>query len=161
MEFTIISLFLFGGVGWLLWRHFRGIHFTTTQQRVHCPLHNHSAHVAVRTKLQPQEGPRYVNVTTCSLQNQEPVSPPERLVWVPDLPYSDLRFQKSKPLPIHIGGVSCRKDCLHILNLAEGHGEIGQRRGVLGVMDSPELSREAACKTDSESSTLQTTWTYV
>ncbi len=160
MELAIMSLFLLGVTVWFVWRHFREVRFITTRHTVHCPLYDYSAHLNVRTKFQPQMGPRHVDVGSCSLQHQEPISPPQKVVWVPDLPYSDLRFQKGQPAPIHVGDVPCRKDCLHLLNLAEGHCEIGQKRCIFGVMDSPELAREAARNTDSESSTLQMPWTY-
>lgn len=164
MEWTIISLVslsLLGGIGGLLWRYFRGTRIDTTRHTVHCPLSDHSANLAVRTKFQSQGRRRHVDVTACSLHPQEPIIPPERVVWVPDLPYSDLRFEKGNPTPIHIGGVPCRKECLHILNLGEGHGVIGQKRCVFGVMDCPELAREAACKTAAESSGVRTPWSYV
>ncbi len=163
MEWSIIILIslVLLEVGWVLWYYFQGVRFATTQHTVHCPLHDHSATLTVDTKFQDRWSRRHVDVATCSLQHQEPVVLPERVMWVPDVPYSDLCFQKAKPTPTHIGGVTCRKDCLRILNLAEGHGAIGQKRCIFGVMDSPELAREAARNTASEPSTLHTPWTYI
>ena len=165
MEWTTISFVGLPLLGviiiGLLWRHFRGARFSITQQTVHCPLHDQDAHLAVRTKYTASGRQRHVDVTACSLRHREPVVPPKRVVWVPDLPYSDLRFQAGKPTPIHIGEVPCRKDCLHLLNLADGKGVMGKKRCVFGVMDCPELVREATDNTASETSALRAPWSYI
>ncbi len=165
MEWTITSLVGLSLLGMIIiglaWRHFRGVRFAITQHTVHCPLRDHDARLAVRTKYTAAGRQRHVDVTACSLQHREPIIPSNRVVWVPDLPYSDLRFQAGKPEPIHVGGVPCRKTCLPLLNLADGKGIIGQQRCVFGVMDCPELAREATHNAASETSSLQTPWSYV
>ncbi len=160
MEWILISLFLLSGIGWWIWRHYRIVPFATTHHTVDCPLHNQSADIAVHTKFKRAGSQRHVDVTSCSLHYQGPITPPEKVVWVPDLPYSNLRFQKGNPAPIHVREVPCRKGCLHLLNQAEGDGIITQKRCVFGVMDCSELARKAAPKTASESSALRTPWSY-
>ena len=151
---------LLGRIYGLLMRCHRKRRLAVTRHTVRCPLHDCNATVTARTRLRTKRRPRHADIQACSLLPMEPVVPPSRMVWVPDLPYYDIHLQPTRQPPSYPLKVPCRKPCLYILNGAVETGRVRQGRCISGTMDCLELEREATRNTVAETATTQAPWSY-
>jgi hypothetical protein len=144
-----------------LWHRAGKVQHIVTQHTVRCPEHDYDATIVVHTKASTQRGRRHVNVIDCLLFPHEPVYPPTKIDWVPDLPYYAIPRYPARHTPVYDPRVPCRKHCLYALNHAAETGKTRQGRCMSGSIDCLELERQATHNTVAESATTQTPWSYV
>ena len=106
-----------------LWHRMWNARYTVTQHMVHCPEHECEATVVVQTKARARRGRQHVAVKACSLFPQEPVYPPNKIDWVPDVPYYAVQRYPAGHTPVYDLHVPCHKSCLYALNNAVETGK--------------------------------------
>jgi hypothetical protein len=144
-----------------LWRRAWNARYTVTTHTVHCPEYDCDATVVIQTNVRTRRRWRHVGVTRCSVFPREPVYPPHKIDWVPDIPYFAVPRYPAGGTPVYNLNVPCHKQCLYLLNDALETGTIRQERCLSGIIDCVELEREATHNTRAGAATTRTPWSYV
>ncbi len=137
----LIGISLIGGIGIWLWQRHREQRFPLTQHTVRCPLYDRQATLTVRTNPIARPRGQYVDVTACSILPATPCILPASMAYLPDMPSYEPYLQKARPHRYTLE-VPCRKDCLYVLNEAEGSCPIRHIRCTSGISNGLELTRQ-------------------
>jgi hypothetical protein len=139
----LLAMTLIGGIGTLLWRRNRGQRLQITRHRVRCPLDGCSADVAVRTDPRARSRRQFVDVATCSLLSDAAVALPERTAYLSDSPPYAVRLEAARPYPVYAAEVSCRQNCVFVLNEAAVSVAPQPVKCTSGISDAIELVGQA------------------
>ncbi len=134
--------------------------YTVTQHVVRCPEYDCDTTVVVKSKTRPR-GARHVDVTACSVFQHEPIYPPSKMVWVPDVTSYAVPRLPAGYIPAYDLSVPCHKRCLYVLNDEIDTGNVRRGRCISGSIDCVELERQITRNTVAESATTRSPWSYL
>lgn len=139
---TLLGMTFVLAIGALTWRRHREQRLVDTSHDVRCPVDDSPAHVTVRTDPRAQSCRQHLRVTTCSRLSEATAARPERTAYLSDIPPHRMSPEPTREHPVLATEVSCRQDCVFVLNeiavCAEGPPvECGS-----GVSDSIDLVRQ-------------------
>lgn len=134
---------LVGGIGLLLWQRRRRQRRQLTYHRLRCPIHGHTADVAVATDPAARSSRQYVAVASCSLLSDAAVGLPERVAYLWDGPPCKVLVDPARSSPVASAEVSCPQPCVFVLNATAVSGALPALQCTSGASDAVALAEQA------------------